>query len=277
MQIAIISSSKDHAGINIRNNLIELPGFEESGEKFEGTSVYQYNKIPNKTIKLYLTSQDLIFAERIDRKINSDIFIFASKHRSKENTKSFAAHPIGNWGKADFGGEEGKLCFSSAVLLKNLFLELNNAAKDTSFEITMEATHHGPYIEKPAVFVEIGSTEKEWNDNLNGKVIADTIMNSLKNENKNYKIAVGIGGLHYCNNFNKIVLKTGTAFSHICPKHLLGKLDEILIKQAIEKTSERIDFILLDWKGLGTEKQRIIDLLKNLNLEVKRTDKILRD
>ena len=91
-QIAIISSSKDSAGINIRNNLIGLFDFKENNEKFENNTVYQNNK----NIKLYLTNQDLIFAENIDKKIPADVFIFASKHRSKENTPSFAVHPIGN-------------------------------------------------------------------------------------------------------------------------------------------------------------------------------------
>ena len=274
MQIAIIASSKDSAGINIRNNLLGLFDFENTNEKFYNNDVNEYNKIKNKNIKLYLTNQDLIFSERIDEKINADIFIFASKHRSKENTKSFAVHPIGNWDKNEFGGKEKSLCLSSAVLLKNLFLELNNVGKDSIFEITMEATHHGPYIEKPAVFVEIGSTEKEWSDKKNGEIIARTIMNALGNQHNNYKIAIGIGGPHYCSNFNKVALRTDIAFSHICPKYMLGKLDENLIKQAIEKTKEKIDFIVLDWKGLVAEKQRIVDLLKNMNLEFKRTYQI---
>ena len=275
--IAIISSSKDPAGINIRNNLIEVFNFEKLNEIFDNNDVYQSNEIKNKIIKLYLINEDLIFSENIDKKIPADIFIFASKHRSKENTPSFAVHPIGNWSKSDFGGEEGKLCPSSAVLIKNLFNELNNVAKDMNFELTMEATHHGPHVEKPAVFVEIGSTEKEWNDKNNGKIIAETIMKAIENQNKNYKIAVGIGGGHYCNNFNKIVLRTDLAFSHICPKYHLNKLDEELIKQSIQKTKEKIDFIVLDWKGLGTEKKRIVELLKHLNLEFKRSDKILKD
>ncbi|MBI2653549.1 hypothetical protein HYX02_01935 [Candidatus Woesearchaeota archaeon] len=276
-QTAIIASSKDSAGINIRNSLIELFDFEKIDEKFDNNDVFQYNKITNKAIRLYLTNNELIHSEQVDKKIDADLFIFASKHRSKENTPSFAVHSIGNWDKAELGGEEGKLCFSSAVLLKNLFVELNNIAKDTNYELTMEATHHGPYVEKPAVFVEIGSTEREWNDKLNGEVIAKTIINALDSKNSNYKVAIGIGGPHYCFSFNKIILRTDVAFSHICPKYLLEKLDENLIKQSIQKTKEKIDFVVLDWKGLGTEKQRIVDLLKGMNLEFKRTDQILRE
>ncbi|MBI2656525.1 hypothetical protein HYX03_02195 [Candidatus Woesearchaeota archaeon] len=275
MNIAIISSSKDPAGINIRNKLIELFNFEKANGNFDDNPIFQYDKIQNKIIKSYLINEDLIFAENIDEKIKADIFVFASKHRSKENTPSFTVHSIGNWGKAEFGGQEGKLCFSSAILLKNLFIELNNAAKDTNYELAMEATHHGPFVEKPAVFVEIGSTEKEWNDVKNGEIISKTIMKGLNSQNQEYNIAVGIGGPHYCSNFNKIALRTDIAVSHICPKYRLDKLNEELIKQSIAKTVEKADFVLLDWKGLGTEKQRILNLLKSLDLEVKRTDRIL--
>ena len=276
-QTAILSSSKDPAGVNIRDNLIEAYDFEKINEKYDNNDVFEYKKTENKIIKAYLINEDLIFAENIDEKIKADIFVFASKHRSKENTPSFAVHPIGNWDKAEFGGQEGKLCYSSAILLKNLFIALNNAAKGTNYELTMEATHHGPFVEKPAVFVEIGSTEKEWNDVKNGEIIAKTIMKGLNSQNQKYKIAVGIGGPHYCSNFNKIALRTDIAVSHICPKYHLEKLNEELIKQSIEKTVEKVDFVLLDWKGLGTEKQRIVELLNKMNMEFKRTDQILRD
>ncbi len=72
-------------------------------------------------------------------------------------------------------------------------------------------------------------------------------------------------------------MRTDIAISHICPKYHLSKLNEELIKQSIQKTVEKVNFIVLDWKGLGAEKQRIVETLKNLNLEIKRTDQILRD
>jgi len=32
----------------------------------------------------------------------------------------------------------------------------------------------------------------------------------------------------------------------------------------------------LDWEGLGKEKQRIVELLNKMNLEVKRTEQVLK-
>ena len=49
-----------------------------------------------------------------------------------------------------------------------------------------------------------------------------------------------------------------------------------MIKEAIEKTIEPIDCILLDWKGLGKSEERkwVIDLLSRLNLKYKRTNEV---
>ena len=56
-------------------------------------------------------------------------------------------------------------------------------------------------------------------------------------------------------NFKKILLNTEFAVSHVCPKYNLESLDKGMIKQAIERTYEKVEFIILDWKGLGKEKK----------------------
>ena len=272
--MAIVASSQDPAGVNIRNSLLELYNFKKSNENFDNNGIYEFSEFENIKVKLYLVSSDLVYSENIDKRITSDFLVFASKHRSKENTPSFTVHSIGNWGKANLGGKDRELCQSSAVLMRNMFIELNNAAKDSGYEITMEATHHGPIVETPSIFVEIGSTEKEWNEKKNGEIIAKSIMNGIKNENKNYRIASGLGGTHYCANFNKIVMKTDIALSFVCPKYAISDLNEDLLNQILQKTKEKIDFILLDWKGLGQEKGRIVELLNKLNVKMERADKI---
>lgn len=280
-QIAIIASSKDPAGINIRKNLIESFNFEKTDEKFDDNNVFQYKTQKNQIINLYLANGDLIFLEKVDKKISADVFIFASKHRSRENTPSFAVHPIGNWDKAEFGGKEKALCPSSAILLKNVYLSLvqnsHFSQKNANFEVTMEATHHGPYLEKPAVFVEIGSAEKEWSDKENGEIIAKTIIEALNNEYKNYESCIVLGGGHYNQVSNKLMLRTNYAVGHICPKYTLEHIDEEMLIQAINKIIPKPTIILLDWKGLSVYKQKVIALLENLNLKYERVQNILKE
>ena len=44
----------------------------------------------------------------------------------------------------------------------------------------MEATHHGPLIDKPCVFIEIGSSETDYTNRRAGFIIAKTIYETVK-------------------------------------------------------------------------------------------------
>ena len=147
------------------------------------------------------------------------------------------------------------------------------------YSITLEATHHGPLIDKPCVFIEIGSTEIEWQDKRAGFIIAKTISDTIQEfkENPYNEVAVGIGGPHYCPNFNKLQLKSNIAFSHIIPKYVLPWKKE-MIQEAINKTEEEVDFVVLDYKGIGNEEQRkpLLEILDKLYIRYKRTNEIER-
>lgn len=272
MNTAIITSQKDTAGTNIKQQLLELFDFKKTNENFDDNPVYELN-IKDKKIKLYTINDDTIYAENLDKKINADLFIFATRHSAKAGVKTLCLHTPGNWNKAEAGGKEKQLCTVAPSYLKDAFLILNDLAKDLDYEKTLEVTHHGPYIGKPCFFIEIGSSEQEWKDKNAAEIIAKTIIKLLEKERRQYKVALGIGGPHYAAAFNKILLKTDIAIGHICPKYALQHLDEEMILQAIEKTNEKVDFVLLDWKGLGKEKQRIVDLLEKLNIKYERSDK----
>ena len=187
MDIAIISSTKDKASANIKENLINNFSFNESEEQFDNNNIYEFaknknNGINDKNIKLYTINSELIFTDYLDKKIDADIFVFISKHRAQEDRASLTCHAIGNFGKAEHGGKDGALCYSNPVLLKKLFIELNNNAKEP-YEATLEATHHGPYMEKPVLFVELGSNEKHWGDKNGGLLVAKSLMVALEGFN----------------------------------------------------------------------------------------------
>ncbi|MBM3228382.1 hypothetical protein FJZ20_00645 [Candidatus Pacearchaeota archaeon] len=257
----IIASKPDKAGINITTALSQFGNF-----------------------KFYLADKEIIYSENLDKeKINScDFVIFASKHRSESNEKVLTVHSPGNWRIAELGGESGKVCRSSALFSKYLFEKLlENAAtynvKD--YKISMEATHHGPLIDKPCVFIEIGSTENEWADRKAAFVIAKTISEAILNFKVNpyHEIAIAIGGPHYCPNFNKIQGKSNIAISHVIAQYAAPITEEI-IKEAVEKTEEEVDFALLDWKGMGKAEQRneILKILDKLYIRYKRTSEITK-
>jgi D-aminoacyl-tRNA deacylase len=265
MQIAIICSTKDEASMNIREQL--LPYFKETDKKFDNHNIYKKQNKKN-NLTLYTTDTEPVYCENIDKKIDADLFIFATKHVSKSGIHALSVHFPGNWGKAELGGKDKKLCIAPSSFLKEAFLELEKL--DTDYEIIQECTHHGPYLKKPVMFIEIGSDVKQWKDKKAGKHIAEVILKITKKIPK-YKTVIAFGGLHHSPNFKKILLNTEFSVSHVCPKYNLENLDAKMIKQAIEKTQEKVDFIVLDWKGLGQEKQGIIELLKELNIKYKKS------
>lgn len=157
-----------------------------------------------------------------------------------------------------------------------MYVELS---KNTKFEgeITLEATHHGPYLQKPAMFIAIGSSEEQWANKGYGKMIADTIMRTLSKPIKTYKTVIAIGGGHYPREFNKVLIRTNLAIGHICPKYALESLTKTMLIQAVERNVEKVDIILLDWKGLGEHKDRITSMIEKSGLKSERLQAILKN
>jgi len=268
MQFAVIVSSKDPAGITIKESLMRLYEFEKTNEAFDKNHVYKFQNI-----KLYTAEKESILCENIDNKIEADIFIFATKHKSQSGIPSLSVHGIGNWGKADkeFGGKNKTLCISPANYLKEalIFLDKNNSIK---FDVVQECTHHGPFMKKPVMFIEIGSSEKQWKNKDAADIIAKVIVHLNSIEPMTCKIVIGIGGLHTTPNFKKIMLKTDIAVSHVCPKYQLQNLDEDLIISAVRSSYPGVaEMAILDWKGLGEYKEKITGMLKKLDLPFTKT------
>ena len=156
---------------------------------------------------------------------------------------------------------------------KHFFQNLDKL-NDSDYKVTLEVTHHGPFIKTPSLFIEIGSTEKEWKDPKAGEVIAKTIIDSIKTfkKTKKYKIAFGIGGPHYSPNFNNIQLGDKFALSHVMPEYSLP-LTENLLNELKTKTVESIGVAVVDWKGIGKadSRNKVGELLEKSGLEIIRT------
>lgn len=261
----VVASKKDVAGMNMSTHLSQFQdGF---GQDF----------------RFYLVDDEIIYTRNLDpERINqADFVIFVSKHVAKdESRKTLSVHAPGNWRESKYGGQPRKVCKTSAFFMKQVFEQIDKNMKEYSlkdYELTMEATHHGPLINKPCVFIEIGPTEKEWNDRRAGFIMARAITDAIKNfhEDKYNEIAIAIGGPHYCPSFNKIQLNSNTAISHVIPRHAFPITEE-MIREAIEKTEEEVDLAVLDWKGLGSAEKRkeVTDVLDRVYLRYERSSEI---
>ncbi len=270
----VVASKKDPAGINITTRLSQFRGNPLlSGMKQEAS--YDF----------YLIEDSIIKTENLDmEKINKyDFIIFASRHSSSkpESQRTLSVHSPGNFRFAEHGGEQGKVCPTSAIFQKQIFEKLNKNAKehelDKEYSVTLEVTHHGPLITKPCLFIESGPTMEEWNDRRAAFVIAKTIDEAIKEykENPYNEVAIAIGGPHYCPSFNKIQSSSNVAISHVISKNVFPLTKEI-VQEAIDKTDEEVDFILLDWKGLGNSdmKQQALGVLKDFYLQARKTSEV---
>lgn len=255
----IVASKLDMAGVNITTQLSQFGNFN-----------------------FYLVDNEVIYTENLNlEKINQyDFIIFASRHVSEKGGKTISIHAPGNWRKADFGGKDGRVCKTSALFQKQLFEKLNyNMEKFPikGYNLTLECTHHGPLINKPCIFVEIGSTETEWKDRKAAFIVAKAISEIVSDfkENPYNEVAIAIGGPHYCPNFNKMQLNSNVAISHVISQYAFP-LTEDMVKEAIAGTEEDVDMILLDWKGLGNaeQKQQLLNVLDKFYIPKKKTSEM---
>ncbi|MBU2616159.1 MAG: hypothetical protein KKC19_03585 [Nanoarchaeota archaeon] len=261
-KVLVVASKKDKAGMNIASHLTQ------GGCK-----------------DICLIDEDMVYTENLDLDIlnSANFVIFASKHVSESGEKTLSVHAPGNWRSADFGGVRGKVCKTSALFMKQIFEGLNKNVKEfnlNNYKVTLEVTHHGPLIDKPCLFIEIGSSENEWSDRKAGFVLAKTIIETIENfeENPHNEVAIAIGGPHYCPNFNSIQLKSNVAISHIIPQYAFP-LTEEMVEEAIKKTDEGVDMILLSWKGLGNAERRdeVMRILDKFNIQKRKTNEISKD
>lgn len=265
------------AGLNWHNN----PLFKmESISDLKRNDVLKENEI-----YLGLTVSPLIHLNDLklgDSSIDPDLLIFASRHRSETERPAFLVHTTGNWAdKADFGGNPRELSNASALLLKAGLLSLIEQAKTSSysnFSLDIEVSHHGPTtLEKPLIFMELGSSEKEWVIDDAGKVVSSAVINTVLKylelqKQKDIKVGIGFGGMHYAPQFKKLIMNKNIAVSFICPKYFVQKLNRDMIEQMINKNLEQVDYFIIDWKGTNSaDKQHLVPLLEEFDVPIKKT------
>lgn len=264
-KIALIICTPDVAAVNIKERLLETQSWKKLTAGFQEHAVYQLEQT-KKQIKLYTTDTACVYCEHLDKKIDADLFIFPTKHQSKSGIPSLTVHTQGNWGTAEIGGANNILSIAPGTYLAKGFLKLKELQNKNqlNYQVIQECTHHGPDISKPTMFIEIGSTEKEWQQKEPAKIIAETIHYLLTENFQPMTAAIGIGGLHHCPDFSKITVEKNIAFTHVCPKYMLKNLNREMILQALEKSVEQPKYIYLDKKGLGSEKERIFMLTEKI-------------
>ena len=270
MMIGIICSSVDIASMNMFEFISNEYDFEENGgEK-------PYRRFTNEEVDLYLTDLPLIEADFVDD-LCMDRAYFLSKHKSSSGKVSFTTHSTGNWGKgALFGGKPRKLSVAAPSYMRSILQSLFSLGLDRGVERTYEATHHGPLLRTPSLFIEFGGPESVIEDKgfakALGKLAYSKIINDIDSIPDASKVVFGIGGSHYPERFTKLALEKDYAFSHIMPKHATadedGEENLIMLEEAAAKSGEELDSCVIDWKGLNSEMRgKVIKCLEEMGLD----------
>ncbi len=268
----IVASKRDIAGMNIAQIIIDHYKFKKLTKPFHKNPVYS-KTVQNQEVKLLFVNEEIINTQFVTTFFTPQLLVFVSKHSSVSGIPTLSVHTPGNIAEAEFGGIPRKVSISPAGPMKNALLEMAKLRNETrlKYEVSYECTHHGPSLNVPTMFAELGSSIKQWTDTKAAEVVAHATMTAVT-KRSSYPTVLGIGGPHYNAKFTKIALSTQTAFGHMISKYAIPQVDAEIIRQCVERTMENVDSAILDWKGIkGADKTKIITALEEIGMQIEKT------
>jgi D-aminoacyl-tRNA deacylase len=274
IMILVVASSRDTAGVNIARHVLNQYPFSRTGKAFEESPVYSA-EIKRKKVTLITLKGETINAQNLPNDFSGlDLVVFISKHSSASGTPTLSVHTPGNFGAAELGGLPRKVSVSPAAALRDALKALMHFKLEMKldYEVSYECTHHGPSLNVPAMFVELGSSEKQWNDSRAAEAVAHAAMEAIGRFSVSERTAVlGIGGPHYNQRFTEMALEDESIFGHIIPKYAVQSVDAEILSQCVERTLEEVDCAILDWKGIrGRDKPKLLATLQEIGLQHKK-------
>jgi len=270
--ILIVASKKDIASMNIAQQILSHYEFERLSESFDGNPVYR-RRLQDSEIRMLFLNKDLINAQSTLDFLTPHLLIFLSRHSSTSGIPTLSVHTPGNLGEAKFGGIPRRVSISPASAMKTALVEMARRREEMelNYEVSYEATHHGPSLDVPSMFVEVGSSPKQWKDPKAAEAVAHAAIAAASKQPR-HPATLGIGGPHYNAKFTRIALtREEVAFGHMIPKYAVSEVDLEIVKQCVERTVEKVESATLDWKGIrGADKEKLTTILDEIGLPVRR-------
>ena len=248
----IVISKNDSASLNISEQLHAKAEWKDEGE-FLGNPFYSREDFMMCTIDdehLLHDNLDREFTESVGAK--PEIVIYASRHSSESGLRSLTVHTPGNFSEARLGGVSEELVPSCPLHKTSALRNLYKLAKDLDYKVSYEATHHGPYLETPAFYIEIGSDEKCWVEKPPAKAIAQALLDMKPQKEP---VAVGVGGGHYAPRITDVALQSKLSFGHIIPTYALESIKERTLRKAIDLTPDA-EFVYFHKKAMKKSQYR---------------------
>jgi len=229
----LVASLADEASLAQRDALLRLADWKEAGG-FQGTPALRHGDLTLVTIPDMHLHHD-----HVDREAEAalgsrpEVVVFLSKHRSESRTPSLTVHPIGNLGAAEFGGRPGTVVPAAPHAMTAALRAVRREAAGLEYTVSFEATHHGPYLETPAFFIEAGSTEREWRDVRAAEALMRALLSARPRPGP---VAIGVGGGHYVPRISDVALAREVAFGHMVSGHALPTLTDAMVDQLIARS-----------------------------------------
>jgi D-aminoacyl-tRNA deacylase len=271
--ILVVASNKDPASLNIKRQILKNYNFEVTA-KTEEEPIYEA-EINLKQVELVTLKGESVQAQNLtDRFAEVDFVVFISKHSSISGKPTLSVHTPGNLGDAQYGGIPREISISPANAMREALRKMTeiNQKKKLDYEISYEGTHHGPSLNVPTMFAELGSSAEQWKDEDAADVVARAAMEAISTYGSfPARTVLGIGGPHYNPKFTNLALENNMAFGHMIPKYAVSYADETMLKKCIERTFEKVEAIILDWKGIkGEDKPRLMENIEKTDLQTEK-------
>jgi D-aminoacyl-tRNA deacylase len=272
--ILIVASNKDIASLNIKQQILDHYPFRKTAETFQRSPAYTAD-VKGKEVTMATLNEESVKAQTLPRDFpNAELIIFISRHSSQSGMPTLSVHTPGNLGNAELGGLPQSVSIAPASAMQTALKTLMRQKEELNlnYEVSYECTHHGPSLNKPTMFVELGSSPPQWNDLRAAEAVANAAISAIATFSTRTSSAVlGIGGTHYNQKFTRMALAGEAVFGHMISKYALCNVDSAMLRQCVEKTLEPVSLAFLDWKGIKSEdKPNLLTALENVELPYKK-------
>lgn len=217
-------------------------------------------------IHIFTDDVDLIAEKATGLKFSKVVFL--SKHKAVSKIPTLTIHPIGNFGKADYGGKDSTLVPSAPGLMTQVLRNMGKLGATIPFRTSYEVTHHGPWLNTPSLFLEVGSDESQWGNLEAAAVLSDSL---LQADVSDYPCAIGVGGGHYAPQFTETALSKKISFGHMVPNYALQGLneEEIIKRIMMAATASSTHLAYIHKKSMKrSEASKLQDLMESAGLEI---------
>ena len=295
--------------MNILSAVLNIEGWGEARD-FPHGSVTIHEEFE---VQILLIDDLHILADGIDKEheantgFSVDEVLVLSKHASASEVPALTLHAIGVPGetphgeRARSGGIKGQAVPPSrrfGDMFRTMRKIAIEASLDKEYDITLEATHHGPLLDSPTLYLEIGSDEERWSDSRAARVWAQTISICLGMSKDDQQrewsgegdVMIGLGGGHYAPRHKAVISETEVWVGHILANYAIVFEDQSgsspssgpwkhSVRTAVESTRAAFPggnvFAHLDRKSFkGWQRQALSSLLSELDVPVRRGKEI---